>query len=140
MTSYKITPAEEGLAIDISGVGDKQEQLLSAFGECASGQCSCPTEQYRKVEAMEVVPTDDTISIFAWRPNPAPHSTRTRSSVVSTTPSRRPKADCPPRSAVMCGDDLSRVVRHRKRNGGVSDRARCEVRVRSPVRSRTHRS
>ena len=43
MTSYKITPAEEGLAIDISGVGDKQEQLLSAFGECASGQCSCPT-------------------------------------------------------------------------------------------------
>ena len=63
MTSYRLTPNDEGLAIEISDVGDKQEQLLTAFGECAAGQCSCPTDQYRKVEAIEVVPDDDAISI-----------------------------------------------------------------------------
>ncbi|HEX8939469.1 MAG TPA: hypothetical protein VF763_04840 [Candidatus Limnocylindrales bacterium] len=69
MTSYRITPAEQGLAIEIEGVGARQEQLLTAFGECAAGQCSCPTDEYQKVEAMEVVPADDAISIrLAARP------------------------------------------------------------------------
>lgn len=63
MTSYDITPAADGLAIEIRGVGDRQDQLLTALGECAGGQCACPTEEYAKVAAMEVRPGGDTIAI-----------------------------------------------------------------------------
>ena len=63
MTRYEITPADAGLAIQITGVGDKRGGLLTAFGECQQGQCSCPTDEYQKVEAMEVTQSDDAISI-----------------------------------------------------------------------------
>ena len=63
MTRYEITPADAGLAIQITGVGDKRDGLLAAFGECQQGQCSCPTDEYQKVEAMEVTQSDDAISI-----------------------------------------------------------------------------
>lgn len=63
MTRYQITPADAGLAIQITGVGDKRDQLLTAFGECQKGQCSCPTDEYQKVETMEVAQSEDAISI-----------------------------------------------------------------------------
>ena len=63
MTSYQITPAESGMTIELNGVGGQQQQLLAAFGECQAGQCSCPTTEYEKVEAMDVEPSDDAIAI-----------------------------------------------------------------------------
>lgn len=63
MTHYEIKPSDAGIAIQISGVGDKGQELLTAFGECQQGQCSCPTDEYQKVEAMEVTPSKDAISI-----------------------------------------------------------------------------
>ena len=63
MTSYRITPADTGVTVELTGVGDKRPQLLAAFGDCQSGQCSCPTTEYEKVEGMEVAPSGDTIAI-----------------------------------------------------------------------------
>jgi hypothetical protein len=63
MTRYQIKPADAGLAIEITEVGDKGDQLLAAFGECQAGQCSCPTNEYEKVEAMAVSPSEDEIGI-----------------------------------------------------------------------------
>ena len=63
-TRYQIDEsADSGLGIEITGVAGKQEQLLAAFGECQEGQCTCPTDEYRKVEAMEVMATSDRIDI-----------------------------------------------------------------------------
>lgn len=63
MTDYEITPAGLGVTIEITGVGARQEELLAAFGQCQAGQCSCPTDEYEKVAAMDVRPSDDTIAI-----------------------------------------------------------------------------
>ncbi len=72
MTRYQITSTQSGLDIEISGVGDKRDELLAAFGECQSGQCSCPTNEYEKVGAMDVNPTEDEIHI-ALQPKPGTH-------------------------------------------------------------------
>lgn len=63
MTQYQIEASDTALAIQITEVGERQEQLLAAFGECQAGTCSCPTAEYEKVAAMEVTPTPDRIDI-----------------------------------------------------------------------------
>ena len=61
--TYDITAADEGLAIEISGVGERRDELLSAFSACAEGHCSCPTNEYEKLEAMTLEPSDDALEI-----------------------------------------------------------------------------
>lgn len=64
MAEYKIDATGTAVAIQITGVGDRQGELLQAFGECAEGRCSCPTDEYEKVAAMEVQPGEDRIDIL----------------------------------------------------------------------------
>ena len=63
MTSYTINGDDSSVAIEITEVGGRQAELLEAFGECQEGRCSCPTDEYLKVAAMEVQPADDGIAI-----------------------------------------------------------------------------
>jgi hypothetical protein len=63
MTRYEIEQTDAGLAIQIDGIGDRRDDLLAAFAECQQGQCSCPTREYEKVDAMEVTQSGDAISI-----------------------------------------------------------------------------
>lgn len=61
--TYDIAAADDGLAIDITGVGEGRDELLAAFGECAEGRCSCPTNEYDKLEAMAVESSGDAVAI-----------------------------------------------------------------------------
>ena len=63
MTDYKIDATGATVAIQITGTGEKQGELLQAFGECAEGRCSCPTDEYEKLAAMDVQPGEDRIDI-----------------------------------------------------------------------------
>ena len=63
MAKYEITSSPAALEIRLTGVAGQQEALLEAFGECQQGQCSCPTDEYEKLERMEVDPTADAILI-----------------------------------------------------------------------------
>lgn len=63
MTKYTINAEGASVAIELTDVGGRQEELLEAFGECQEGRCSCPTEEYLKVAAMEVRPAGDRIAI-----------------------------------------------------------------------------
>ena len=63
MTSYQITPTATGVTIELTGVGDRQPQLLEAFEECQAGRCSCPTTEYDKVATMDVEPAEDLLAI-----------------------------------------------------------------------------
>ncbi len=63
MSRYAIRPGETGIAIDLTGTGDRQDALLAAFGECQAGACSCPTDEYEKVEAMDLRPESDAIHV-----------------------------------------------------------------------------
>ena len=63
MARYRLHEHASGITIELSDVGDHQRELLEAFGECQSGRCSCPTDQYENVAAMDVDAGEGEISI-----------------------------------------------------------------------------
>jgi hypothetical protein len=63
MTKYTISADGPSVAIELTGVAGRQDELLEAFGECQEGRCSCPTNEYEKVAAMDVQPDEDRIAI-----------------------------------------------------------------------------
>jgi len=63
MAEYRVSATGTTVAIQITGVGERQDELLQALGECQEGRCSCPTDEYEKVAAMEVQPGQDRIDI-----------------------------------------------------------------------------
>ena len=38
-----------------------KEKLLEAFQECSEGRCSCPTQEYEKVEKLDIISTENSI-------------------------------------------------------------------------------
>jgi hypothetical protein len=50
----EVIKKEDGLEIEVSNVQGKEDQLLEAFQECAEGRCSCPTQEYEKLEDLQV--------------------------------------------------------------------------------------
>jgi len=46
----------------------KKEELLEAFKECSEGRCTCPTQEYTKIETLNIVDSEDKIqlSIISW--------------------------------------------------------------------------
>lgn len=59
----KIEKAEQGIKIEVASLEGKKEQLLEAFQECREGRCTCPTQEYQKVEKLEITDADDTIQL-----------------------------------------------------------------------------
>lgn len=65
MAKYELREDAATVSIEVSGVGDdrQEEELLQAFDDCRSGRCSCPTDQYDKLAAMDVDRGDDSITL-----------------------------------------------------------------------------
>ena len=63
MTKVNITPASSGVQIQLIGVGADRAALLETFNACADGTCECSTEEYAKVESMQVNADGDAITI-----------------------------------------------------------------------------
>jgi hypothetical protein len=63
MARYRIEERESTVSIEVTGVGGQQNQLLEAFGECQAGQCSCPTDEYQKLAAIDVQHAGDLIRL-----------------------------------------------------------------------------
>ncbi len=63
MPKYAIKADGPSVDIELTGVAGHQDQLLGAFGECQEGRCSCPTNEYEKVAAMDMQPGEDRIAI-----------------------------------------------------------------------------
>ncbi len=51
---HKISTREDGIEIRISDVQEKQPELLQSFELCQKGQCDCPTDQYDKLEQLDI--------------------------------------------------------------------------------------
>ena len=47
-----------GLKIELTEIQGKEKQLLAAFQECQEGRCACPTNEYSKLESLEIEQTD----------------------------------------------------------------------------------
>ncbi len=59
----KVKTTDTGIEIDITKVEDKKDKLLEAFQECQEGRCTCHTDEYKKVESLEIRADDDAIQL-----------------------------------------------------------------------------
>ena len=59
----KITPTDNGIKINVTDLNGKKEQLLEAFQECSEGRCTCPTQEYQRVESLDVISSDNVIQL-----------------------------------------------------------------------------
>ena len=60
---YNIDENEHGLDISVDNIKDKKKELLQVFRECQEGRCSCPTEEYQKLESLDVEQAGDAIKL-----------------------------------------------------------------------------
>ena len=60
---YKVESTEEAVNIEVTETKGKQSQLLEAFQECQEGRCTCPTQEYSKLDSLEIVSDEDTIKL-----------------------------------------------------------------------------
>ena len=60
---YKIEPKQNGIDIEVTENKEKQQELLEAFQACREGRCSCPTQEYTKLESLEIEKDADTIHL-----------------------------------------------------------------------------
>ena len=60
---HTVEKTEAGLRITAVVDTDKQAALLEEFNKCASGTCSCPTPQYRKLQAIDVQAQPGVVSV-----------------------------------------------------------------------------
>ncbi len=63
MARYRIDESGPSLEIELTEVEGQEADLLRAFSECQAGQCSCPTDEYQKLAAMEVEQGHDAIRL-----------------------------------------------------------------------------
>ena len=60
---YTITEPDETVEIRVTETGDRAAQLLTSMQECQQGRCACPTDQYERLEGMDVHSGNDAITL-----------------------------------------------------------------------------
>lgn len=60
---YKVETNENEINIEVTETKGKQEKLLEAFQECQEGRCTCPTQEYSKLDSLEIENGEDTIRL-----------------------------------------------------------------------------
>jgi hypothetical protein len=50
----EIKTKQDGLVIKISDVDSKQDELLKNFQACQEGSCDCPSDEYVKLESLDI--------------------------------------------------------------------------------------
>ncbi len=60
---YKVESTENEVNIEVSETKGKQEKLLQAFQECQEGRCTCPTQEYTKLDSLEIESDENTIKL-----------------------------------------------------------------------------
>lgn len=63
MANFKVSETGAGLHVAVEQLGANKEAALKALQECAEGRCTCPTPQYEKMQAIDVVPGQDRVDI-----------------------------------------------------------------------------
>lgn len=66
---YEITQHGDMVDMRVLEIGDRGPQLLASMQQCQEGDCSCPTDQYDRLDSIDTQPGDDAISI-TLRPTP----------------------------------------------------------------------
>lgn len=60
---YKIDQNETGIDISVTDASNDKQKLLDAFRVCQEGRCCCPTDEYKKLDSLEVMQDADGIQL-----------------------------------------------------------------------------
>ncbi len=60
---YEIDTNENDISIEVSGIRGRQEELLEVFQKCQEGCCTCPTQEYSKLDSLVIENDEDTIRL-----------------------------------------------------------------------------
>ncbi len=60
---YKVDEKKGGIDITVADVTNNKQKVLEAFRECQEGRCSCPTEEYKKLDSLEIAQHGDEIKL-----------------------------------------------------------------------------
>ena len=60
---YRIHERGTKLDIEVRDIRGKQKELMKAFQDCQEGRCSCPTTQYQKLEALDIEPKENGLTL-----------------------------------------------------------------------------
>lgn len=66
---YEVTEHEDSVELRVIGTGDRAPALLASMQECQEGRCTCPTDQFNRLETIEVLSGDDNVTV-SLRPSP----------------------------------------------------------------------
>ena len=59
----RISTNKNRIDIHITELEGKKDELLEAFNECSEGRCTCPTQEYKKIETLNIVGSEDNIQL-----------------------------------------------------------------------------
>ena len=51
---HVIKPESGMLTVEVSDIEGKEEELLADFQACREGRCACPTDEYQKLESLNI--------------------------------------------------------------------------------------
>ena len=60
---YKVESIEDEVNIEVTETAGEQKKLLRALQECREGRCSCPTQEYLKLDSLEIASDESTIKL-----------------------------------------------------------------------------
>jgi len=60
---HKIKDVKDRIEIKISDVKENQEELLKSFELCQKGQCGCPTDEYKKLQNLNISSSENEIML-----------------------------------------------------------------------------
>lgn len=61
---YQIKNQPGEVSIDLYGAQQNKGQLIEELQKCATGKCSCPTDEYDKVDSFHVSVDSEAIKVF----------------------------------------------------------------------------
>ncbi|MDP2303213.1 MAG: hypothetical protein Q8N03_12410 [Ignavibacteria bacterium] len=60
---FEVNNSGSDLIINIEIPDKYKEKLLEEFSNCQQGKCSCPTEEYKKLESLTVETDENKVSL-----------------------------------------------------------------------------
>lgn len=60
---HVIKPESGMLKVEVSDIEGKEEELLASFQACREGRCACPTDEYQKLESLDIDESAGKISL-----------------------------------------------------------------------------
>lgn len=54
-----IKKEKEHIIVNISQVGNDKNEILKNLNDCKEGKCSCPTDEYKKLEHLDIQINED---------------------------------------------------------------------------------